>query len=485
MFSLLPVYKGMILLFCTSVDLSSSGPNSWNTSTKVILLTWNIIQQLGDNDTVQDVLVRNLEPFTSNHVEDWQMCLSRSENYYKANKIEDGGRSPFSSLILLIQIWLLEALTAPNKVDQVTSVERQRVLTSHSTAKEVNICGTLPILESQSACLENNHANVVALRRIARNCDSGEGLEELTRERFAWRIRDAAICKKLLTIDDLTLHVAVKKAIAQETVECEVAIRSILKGSEHSKEAGRKQAKEVLAQWRKWPFRKCLQAEPTCAYCKSQGIRQKYAESANMYAERKKVQTEIRRYKYCLCGDLRAAGSGCQHTSDFLQRITYIRIRLSGDKSHWCEHQIRGGQRSSCKSSWSSHFTLQCTALWSQSLVPVSDPSLWSQSLIPVSDPSLWSQSLIPVSDPSLWSQSLIPVSDPSLWSQSLIPVSDLSLWSQYLIPVSGHSLWSQSLVPVSDPSLVTREESWETMAEWMTLDGLYKCQFFRCQHLM
>jgi len=157
----------------------------------------------GDEDWYFDMaLLGNLGAFTSTDAGDWKTYLSRLDQFYKANKIEDNRKKAvFLSVIGDSCFRLLETLVAPAEVDSKTLSDLRDILSKHF---------------------------------IARYCDFGANLEDTMRDRFVCGIRDAAVCKKLLTNDTLTMEEALKTASAQEIVDREAATLTSGAGGVHA-----------------------------------------------------------------------------------------------------------------------------------------------------------------------------------------------------------------------------------------------------------
>ena len=166
----------------------------------------------------------NLDAFISTDGDDWTVYLARLDQYYKANKIEDGRKKAvFLTVIGDTTFRLLQSLIAPAKVDDETLSELSQVLSGHFSPKRLVIPERFCFWNRTQNRGENYQDFVAELRRLSRNCDFGDTLEETIRDRFVCGILDSAVQKKLLTIDALSLEVALKTAVAQETVDKEAA----------------------------------------------------------------------------------------------------------------------------------------------------------------------------------------------------------------------------------------------------------------------
>ena len=169
-------------------------------------------------------LIGALDPFTSTDAGDWATYLARVDQFYKANKIEDARKkSVFLTVIGDTTFKLLETLSAPSSVADKTLLELQRLLTDHFTPKRLVIAERYRFWSRNQLASEPYHDYVAELRKLARSCEFADGLDDALRDKFVCGIRDAAVCKKLLTVDGLTLAVALKTASAQELVDREAA----------------------------------------------------------------------------------------------------------------------------------------------------------------------------------------------------------------------------------------------------------------------
>ena len=168
-------------------------------------------------------LIGALDPFTSTDVGDWATYLARVDQFYK-HKIEDARKkSVFLTVIGDTTSKLLEALSAPSSVADKTLLELQRLLTDHFTPKRLVIAERYRFWSRNQLASEPYHDYVAELRKLARSCEFADGLDDALRDKFVCGIRDAEVCKKLLTVDGLTLAVALKTASVQELVDREAA----------------------------------------------------------------------------------------------------------------------------------------------------------------------------------------------------------------------------------------------------------------------
>ena len=166
----------------------------------------------------------NLDAFVSTDGDDWTVYLARLDQYYKANKIEDDRKKAvFLTVIGDTTFHLLQSLIAPAKVDDKTLSELRQVLSGHFSPKRLVIAERFRFWNRTQNRGENYQEFVAKLRWLSRNCDFGDTLEETIRDRFVCEILDSAVQKKLLTIDAHSLEVALKTAVAQETVDKEAA----------------------------------------------------------------------------------------------------------------------------------------------------------------------------------------------------------------------------------------------------------------------
>lgn len=190
----------------------------------------------GDEDWYFDMaLLGNLGAFTSTDAGDWKTYLSRLDQFYKANKIEDNRKKAvFLSVIGDSCFRLLETLVAPAEVDSKTLSDLRDILSKHFTPKRIVIAERYRFWNRAQHAGESYLDYAAELRRLARYCDFGANLEDTMRDRFVCGIRDAAVCKKLLTNDTLTMEEALKTASAQEIVDREAATLTSGAGGVHA-----------------------------------------------------------------------------------------------------------------------------------------------------------------------------------------------------------------------------------------------------------
>ena len=113
-------------------------------------------------------------------------------------------RATFLSIVERSSYNLLRSLVSPAKPTDKTFEQLVEVLTKHYSPKPTEVMQRFRF-NSQAKREGESIANYVAeLRSLTEDCNYGEALSEMLRDRLVWGVRDTAIQKKLLCEADLT-----------------------------------------------------------------------------------------------------------------------------------------------------------------------------------------------------------------------------------------------------------------------------------------
>ena len=118
-------------------------------------------------------------------------------------------RATFLSIVGRSSYNLLRSLVSPAKPTDKTFEQLVEVLTKHYSPKPTEVMQRFRF-NSQAKREGESIANYVAeLRSLTEDCNYGEALSEMLRDRLVWGVRDTAIQKKLLCEADLMLEKAI------------------------------------------------------------------------------------------------------------------------------------------------------------------------------------------------------------------------------------------------------------------------------------
>eukprot|EP00731_Ephydatia_muelleri_P002089 Em0001g2089a len=154
----------------------------------------------------------DLEPITA--------YLERVELYFSANGIgEDKKLAILLSVIGPKTYGVLRNLLAPSRPQEKKFSEVTEVLIRHFEPKLIVIAERFSFYRRSQLVGESVADFVAELRRLARNCQFGDFLDEALRDRLVCGLQNEAIQRRLLTEAKLTFAGALELAKAQEAAE--------------------------------------------------------------------------------------------------------------------------------------------------------------------------------------------------------------------------------------------------------------------------
>ena len=154
----------------------------------------------------------DLEPITA--------YLERVELYFSANGIgEDKKLAILLSVIGPKTYGVLRNLLAPSRPQEKKFSEVTEVLLRHFEPKLIVIAERFSFYRRSQLVGESVADFVAELRRLARNCQFGDFLDEALRDRLVCGLQNEAIQRRLLTEAKLTFAGALELAKAQEAAE--------------------------------------------------------------------------------------------------------------------------------------------------------------------------------------------------------------------------------------------------------------------------
>ena len=154
----------------------------------------------------------DLEPITA--------YLERVELHFSANGIgEDKKLAILLSVIGPKTYGVLRNLLAPSRPQEKKFSEVTEVLIRHFEPKLIVIAERFSFYRRSQLVGESVADFVAELRRLARNCQFGDFLDEALRDRLMCGLQNEAIQRRLLTEAKLTFAGALELAKAQEAAE--------------------------------------------------------------------------------------------------------------------------------------------------------------------------------------------------------------------------------------------------------------------------
>ena len=147
-------------------------------------------------------------------------------HYFIANKIEDEAikRSVLLSVIGSKTFSLFRNLPSPAKTGDKYFEDLRGLIKNHLKPKPLIIAERFKFHQRNQGEGESVNQYLVELRKLSKNCEFVEFLEQALRDRFVYGLSSPSIQKKLLAEADLTLKKAVEISVsmemtAKETVE--------------------------------------------------------------------------------------------------------------------------------------------------------------------------------------------------------------------------------------------------------------------------
>ncbi|XP_070379702.1 uncharacterized protein [Dermacentor albipictus] len=224
----------------------------------------------------------------------WKPYLIKVEAYFEANAISDSTkkRALLVAALSTSTIQILMGRIAPAKPNALSYDEVVGVLNDHYDPKRNEIAESFQFFNRCQQENESIHDFFVAIRRIADNCNFGDSLSRLLRDRIVCGVRSKAVQKQLLSKKELTLEEAESIAIAAETAEKDartmsVDVPPVLKVEAHRKLPSRSSTESAgrLECGRCGSFRhdsnSCRWAKALCYSCGQRGHLAKMCRSRN------------------------------------------------------------------------------------------------------------------------------------------------------------------------------------------------------------
>lgn len=162
-----------------------------------------------------------LEEFDERDRRLWGEYSERLEQYFLANKIEDGAtkRAVFLSSVGAAAYSTLRSLCVPQKPSEIPIATLLEKLKLHYDPKPSAIVARYRFNSCSQSAKESIQDYVARLRKLSSDCEYGTNLSEMIRDRLVCGVHNEAIQSKLLAETDLTLDKAIETAVAIETAE--------------------------------------------------------------------------------------------------------------------------------------------------------------------------------------------------------------------------------------------------------------------------
>lgn len=168
-------------------------------------------------------MVGSTAPFDS-QTQTWEEYCEVLHHFFEANEIDDAGRQ---KAILLSAVGsqtysLMRNLVSPAKPGDKTFDELVKLLKDHFNPKPSEIVQRFKFNSRNRKNGETVMEYVAVLRKLAQDCNYGDKLSEMIRDRLVCGIGDDRIQRRLLSEPDLSFDKALKLAQAIETASKDV-----------------------------------------------------------------------------------------------------------------------------------------------------------------------------------------------------------------------------------------------------------------------
>ena len=225
-----------------------------------------------------------LEDFRLNDGEDWSQYTDRLGHYFEANEVTDASKK---RAILLSAVGsetykLICDLLAPTKPGQKSYEELVEVVKDHLQPKPSEIVCRFKFHTRSRLETESVSTFVAQLRHLSQDCNFGDTLEAMLRDRLVCGINNDRIQRRMLAEKDLDFKKALQIATAMEAAE-KNALDLQMKGAERATanlQITQEAKIEKVEDWRKERFK------PECWFCHAKGHVQK--QCREYWAEKEK-----------------------------------------------------------------------------------------------------------------------------------------------------------------------------------------------------
>ena len=151
----------------------------------------------------------------------------RFDFYCVANKIKNEGddlrrkKALFITLLDHSTFSKLKVLASPTSVSDLSMEAIMELLVGHYKPQSIEIAEHFKFFKRMQKPSEPVVEFMLELRKLAKSCNFGEYLKSALRDQFMCGLKDTRCQKELLSIADLTVEVAQRKAQAAEVIALE------------------------------------------------------------------------------------------------------------------------------------------------------------------------------------------------------------------------------------------------------------------------
>ena len=152
----------------------------------------------------------------------------RFEFHCLANNVKEGDEAQrnrkkalFITLVGQATFAKLRDLASPRAIADISLDDIVELLKTHYRPQTVEIAERFKFFKRTQGASERTADFIAELRRLAKTCNFGQYLETALRDQFVCGLRDEKCQRELLSIQDLTAAIALRKATAAETVSKE------------------------------------------------------------------------------------------------------------------------------------------------------------------------------------------------------------------------------------------------------------------------
>ena len=152
----------------------------------------------------------------------------RFEFYCLANNIKDGDEAQrsrkkalFITLVGQATFAKLRDLASPRDIVDLSLGDIMELLKTHYRPQTVEIAECYKFFKHTQGVSERTADFMAKLRQLAKTCNFGQYLETALRDQFVCGLRDEKCQRELLSIQDLTAEIAIRRATAAEVVSKE------------------------------------------------------------------------------------------------------------------------------------------------------------------------------------------------------------------------------------------------------------------------
>ena len=216
--------------------------------------------------------------------EDWCTYEQRLKHYFIANGVTEAARKRSILLTVSGTFKLLRSLSN-NQQDTLSYADLVKLLKAHYNPKPSAIVQRFHFNSRIRTKSESIADYVAALRDLALDCDYGDSLAQMLRDRLVCGVNHAGIQRKLLAQADLTFETAYTLALSVEASERDTKTLG-KQGMEHATPPATPgmvnytgHSKQPMHQFRITCFRcgaphlapQCPHIDETCSFCKKKG----------------------------------------------------------------------------------------------------------------------------------------------------------------------------------------------------------------------